>query len=185
MTNPSTLHIIILVFSLMEVFMYPYTHPGYEMASFPMCYYCNMNRTCMIYQSMLSSQINIDSNQTRYSNNYYTNYYSEDNFIDDSEFDSLYRNNIERKKSFSTEEAMEIAKQLEVEFTEFDVEQFRTGLDVELEHGLRDPRTNVTGDDPLLTGKIALAHLYEFPDYYTRLTRMENEAKAYWGITEV
>jgi hypothetical protein len=51
------------------------------------------------------------------------------------------------------------------------------GLEVELEHGRRDPATNVTGDDPILTGKIALAHLNEFPDYYTRLGRMEAEAE--------
>ncbi|MGE5693458.1 MAG: DUF5661 family protein, partial [Candidatus Zixiibacteriota bacterium] len=57
------------------------------------------------------------------------------------------------------------------------VEQFRMGLDVELEHGLRDPSTNVTGDDPILTGKIALAHLNEIADYYTRLYKMEREAE--------
>jgi hypothetical protein len=50
-------------------------------------------------------------------------------------------------------------------------------LDVELEHGLVDPSTNVTGDDPILTGKIALAHLNEFADYYTRLEKMERKAK--------
>jgi hypothetical protein len=51
-------------------------------------------------------------------------------------------------------------------------------MDVELEHGTRDPETDVTGDDPLLTGKIALAHLREFPDYYPRLARMEAEGEA-------
>jgi len=56
---------------------------------------------------------------------------------------------------------------------EFDIEQFRMGLEVELEHGLHDPETNVTGDDPLLTAKIAWAHLKELPDYYTRLAAME------------
>jgi hypothetical protein len=59
----------------------------------------------------------------------------------------------------------------------FDVEQFRMGMDVELEHGLHDPGTNVTDCDPTVTGKIALAHLNEFPDYYTRLARMEDEAQ--------
>jgi hypothetical protein len=58
----------------------------------------------------------------------------------------------------------------------FDLEQFRMGMNVELEHGLRDPATDVTGSDPVLTAKIALAHLNEFPDYYTRLERMEREA---------
>jgi hypothetical protein len=40
------------------------------------------------------------------------------------------------------------------------------GMDVELEHGLHDPSANVTDGDSLVTGKIALAHLKEFPDYY-------------------
>ena len=66
----------------------------------------------------------------------------------------------------------------------FDVEQFRSGLDVELEHGLHDPTTNVTDDDPVTTGKIALAHLNEFPDYYTRLERMEEEAKREHGLVD-
>jgi hypothetical protein len=59
----------------------------------------------------------------------------------------------------------------------FDVEQFRRGLEVELEHGAHDPETNVTGDDPILTGKIAWAHLKELSDYYTRLAAMEAEAE--------
>jgi hypothetical protein len=58
-----------------------------------------------------------------------------------------------------------------------DIEQFRMGLGVELEHGRRDPETDVTHDDPITTGKIALAHLREIPDYYTRLDRMEREAE--------
>jgi len=57
------------------------------------------------------------------------------------------------------------------------VEQFRMGMDVELEHGTRDPQTNVTNNDGILTGKIALAHLKEFPDYYTRLYKLEEEAE--------
>lgn len=78
---------------------------------------------------------------------------------------------------YTTERAKEIGDKLGIDWSRFDVEQFRTGLDVELEHGSRDPSTDVTGNDPLLTGKIALAHLNEFPDYYTRLTQMEKEAK--------
>ena len=65
---------------------------------------------------------------------------------------------------------------LRIDWSKFDVEQFRMGLDVELEHGKRDSEYNVTQDDELLTGKIALAHLNEFPDYYTRLQKMETEA---------
>ena len=81
------------------------------------------------------------------------------------------------KKHFTTEEAKKIGEQLGIDWTEFDVEQFRMGMDVELEHGLIDPATNVTDDDPLITGKIALAHLKEFGDYYTRLEIMEREAE--------
>jgi hypothetical protein len=81
------------------------------------------------------------------------------------------------KENFTTEEALEIGNKLGIDWSRFDVEQFRMGLDVELEHGLRDPSTDVTGDDPILTGKIALAHLNEFADYYTRLSKMEREAK--------
>ena len=68
-----------------------------------------------------------------------------------------------------------------VDWTRFDVEQFRAGLDVEFEHGSHDPQTDVTGDDPILTGKIALAHMKEFPDYYERLERMEQQAKEEWA----
>jgi len=84
------------------------------------------------------------------------------------------------KKHFSQEEAKLHAERLGVDWTHFDVEQFTMGINVELEHGLVDPHTNVTNDDPLTTAKIALAHLNEFPDYYTRLEKMETEADAYW-----
>jgi len=83
------------------------------------------------------------------------------------------------KKNFSTEEAKKIGEALQIDWSKFDVEQFRMGLDVELEHGKIDADTNVTNDDPIMTGKIALAHLNEFPDYYTRLDKMEEEAKKF------
>jgi len=81
------------------------------------------------------------------------------------------------KKRFTSEEARRIGETLGIDWSKFDVEQYRMGLDVELEHGLVDPHTNVTNDDPIMTGKIALAHLNEFPDYYTRLDMMEKEAE--------
>jgi hypothetical protein len=81
------------------------------------------------------------------------------------------------KNHFTAEQAKAIGEQLGIDWSEFDVEQFRMGMDVELEHGLIDPATNVTDDDPLITGKIALAHLNEFGDYYTRLEIMEREAE--------
>ena len=85
------------------------------------------------------------------------------------------------KIKFSLDEAKEIGEQLGLKWDKFDAEQFRMGIDVELEHGLMDSSTNVTNDDPLTTGKIALAHLNEFPDYYTRLEKMEKEAEDFWG----
>ena len=84
------------------------------------------------------------------------------------------------KKTFTAEQAKKIGEQLGIDWSKFDVEQFRRGMDVELEHGTVDPHTNVTNDDPLITGKIALAHLNEFADYYTRLDELEEEAEEYW-----
>lgn len=81
----------------------------------------------------------------------------------------------QRKTAFTTEDAASIAHAIGLDFRAegVDPEEFRMGLEVEMEHGSRDPRTNVTGDDPLLTGRIAWAHLQELPDYYTRLEEME------------
>jgi hypothetical protein len=81
--------------------------------------------------------------------------------------------------NFTADEARRVGEQIGIDWSSapFDVEQFRAGLDVELEHGTHDPQTNVTDDDPTTTGKIALAHLNEFSDYYTRLEAMEEQAK--------
>lgn len=84
------------------------------------------------------------------------------------------------KKVFTADKTKEIGEVLGIDWTKFDVEQFRMGMDVELEHGTENSVTNVTNDDPLMTGKIALAHLNEFPDYYTRLLELEEEAEEYW-----
>lgn len=86
------------------------------------------------------------------------------------------------EQSFSDEQAARIGETIGIEWARapFDVEQFRAGMEVELEHGRHDPMTDVTGDDPIVTGKIALAHLKEFPDYYVRLERMEEEARRHW-----
>jgi hypothetical protein len=80
-------------------------------------------------------------------------------------------------KKFTSEEAKKVGDELNIDWANFSLEQFRIGLHIELEHGLCDPETNVTGDNLLLTGKIALAHLKEIPDYYTRLEKMEDEAE--------
>lgn len=87
---------------------------------------------------------------------------------------------MDRKRTFTIDEALGIADRLGLDFIEepFDAEQFRMGLDVELEHGRRNTTTNVTNDDPVVTGKIALAHLRELPDYYTRLADVEAQAES-------
>ena len=88
---------------------------------------------------------------------------------------------MEIKKTFTEEEAKEIGEKLGIKWDKFDVNQFKIGMNVELEHGTHDEVTNVTNDDSIMTGKIALAHLNEFPDYYDRLEKMEKEADEFWG----
>jgi hypothetical protein len=80
----------------------------------------------------------------------------------------------------SLEEARRVGDEIGVDWARFELEQFRKGMDVEFEHGSHDPQTDVTHDDPIVTGKIALAHMKEFPDYYERLERMEREAEREW-----
>jgi len=86
-----------------------------------------------------------------------------------------------RKRAFTAEEARRIGGLLGINWAKVRLEEFRAGLGVELEHGTRDPETNVTNNGEILTGKIALAHLREYPDYYTRLARLEKEAEEYWA----
>jgi DNA-directed RNA polymerase alpha subunit len=87
------------------------------------------------------------------------------------------------KRHFTAHEARAAGERIGIDWvtSAFDVEQFRMGLDVELEHGTQDPETNVTDDDVIVTAKIARAHLNEFPDYYSRLAAMEAEAEAHWA----
>lgn len=81
--------------------------------------------------------------------------------------------------AFTEVEARAVASRigLDLDAAPFDVESFRRGMEVELEHGSHDPETDVTHDDPLITGKIAWAHLKELPDYYERLDAMERDAE--------
>ena len=92
-----------------------------------------------------------------------------------------YRNNSSstRVKTFSKEEAAAIALLLGIDFnkSKFDLDEFWMGVNTELEHGKIFTQTNVTGDDPIITGKIALAHLNEFPDYYKRLKCLRKKQK--------
>jgi hypothetical protein len=89
----------------------------------------------------------------------------------------------EPRTEFTVEEARRYGEEIGIDWASapFDVDEFRMGMNVELEHGLHDLLTNVSDDDPHVTAKIALAHLHEFPDYYTRLERMEEEAKRGMG----
>ncbi len=82
------------------------------------------------------------------------------------------------KKIISVEEAKQTGEKLGITWDKFDVEQYKMGMEVEMEHGSVNPATDVSHDDLTVTGKIALAHLNEFPDYYTRLMKMEKEAEA-------
>lgn len=93
-----------------------------------------------------------------------------------------YRDVNPGKRSFTMEEAAAIARKLGIDFNKspFDLKQFWMGINTELEHGTVSPFTDVTEDNPVTTGKIALAHLNEFPDYYTRLKKLEEEAKKFW-----
>jgi hypothetical protein len=84
-------------------------------------------------------------------------------------------------RQFTDEEAKKLGDAISVNWDAVPLAEFRMGLSIELEHGIHDPQTDVTGDDLLLTAKIALAHLKEFPDYYTRLEKLEEEAKADWA----
>lgn len=86
-----------------------------------------------------------------------------------------------QKKLFTPEEAKKLGDEFGLTWEAFDEVQLADGMNVELEHGLTDSVTNVSGDDPLVTMKIALAHLNEFPDYYVRLEKMEEEAERYWA----
>jgi hypothetical protein len=87
------------------------------------------------------------------------------------------------RQSVTSEQASAIGQTIGIDWetSPFDVEQFRRGMEVELEHGAHDLQTDVTNDDPILTGKIAWAHLKEFPDYYDRLEAMEAQAHRAWN----
>jgi hypothetical protein len=80
-------------------------------------------------------------------------------------------------RNVSLDDARDIGNTLGIDWDAIDIDQFRRGIEVEYEHGAHDPETNVTNDDPTMTGKIAWAHLKEIPDYYSRLDRMEAEAE--------
>lgn len=67
---------------------------------------------------------------------------------------------------FNMEDALFAANRLGIRFDDYTPEEFLDGINIELEHGTINPKTNVTNDDLITTAKIALAHLYEYPNYY-------------------
>lgn len=84
------------------------------------------------------------------------------------------------QKIFDEVNAKKYGDEFGLKWDKFDAKQLADGMNVELEHGLIDPNTNVTNNDPILTMKIALAHMNEYPDYYIRLAKMEDEAEEFW-----
>lgn len=64
------------------------------------------------------------------------------------------------------QELVNLINELNIKLDKFGVKDLMTGYEIELEHGSVNPKTNVTNDDKIMTLKIALAHLNEYPDYY-------------------
>jgi hypothetical protein len=93
--------------------------------------------------------------------------------------ESIYRSLEEAPETpripVSTTEARRVGEKIGVDFEKVNLEQFRLGMEAEFEHGKNDPETNVTDDDPIVTGKIAWAHIKEIPDYYDRLEKLESD----------
>ena len=83
-------------------------------------------------------------------------------------------------KKLNLTDAKTIGDDLGINWNEVDINEFTKGVNIEFEHGTKYPETNVTNNDKKLTGKIAWAHLKEFPDYYTRLEKLEKKAGEYW-----
>ena len=69
---------------------------------------------------------------------------------------------------YNLKDALYIGNKLGVDFSKFTPVEFLEGINIELEHGLINPSTNVTNDDLEKTAKIALAHLNEYPNYYNK-----------------
>ena len=69
---------------------------------------------------------------------------------------------------YNLQDALYAAAILKINFDKFGPEEFLEGINIELEHGTISPKTNVTNDNLIMTAKIALAHLNEFPNYYNK-----------------
>jgi len=82
----------------------------------------------------------------------------------------------------TTNDTLKFIKHMGIDIDDklFTVDDLKKGMNVELEHGKKHYFTNVTNNNKIITGKIALAHLNEFPDYYERLEKLEKGARKYW-----
>jgi hypothetical protein len=83
-------------------------------------------------------------------------------------------------KKLNSKDAKEIGDDIGIDWNEVKLDEFTIGINIEFEHGSNDSETNVTNNDKQMTGKIAWAHLKEFPDYYTRLEKLEKTAGKFW-----
>lgn len=83
-------------------------------------------------------------------------------------------------KKITSKQAIQLGKLFNINFDVVSFKQFLFGLNVELEHGTRDPLTNVTDNDLVLTAMITIAHINEFPNYYAKLKKMEQELETQW-----
>lgn len=95
---------------------------------------------------------------------------------------AIFKDSESNNFKFTEKDGEKISKELGINFdkVKYSLEEFTYGMNIELEHGTSNLKTNLTNDDPLLSGKIALAHLNEFPDYYIRLQKLESAAAKYW-----
>jgi hypothetical protein len=84
-------------------------------------------------------------------------------------------------KKITLNEAKKVGDKLNIDFNVIDITEWRDGMQIELEHGTHNKKTNVTGNDLMKTGKIALAHILEMKDYYIRLKKMEEQGNKYWA----
>jgi hypothetical protein len=84
-------------------------------------------------------------------------------------------------KKITLNEAKKVGDKLNIDFNVIDIKEWRDGMQIELEHGTHNKKTNVTGNDLMKTGKIALAHILEMKDYYIRLKKMEEQGNKYWA----
>ena len=86
---------------------------------------------------------------------------------------------MKKRKQISSEEARRIGESLHIDWDQVDLEQFRQDLMGDQKQETTDPETGLIYDGVLLSGKIVMAHIQEFPDYFTRLAKLKMEVDEY------